>query len=110
MSRTIQTCLDCGKDTFWDLGSEPCRCYACQQRRDEATREARFAGARGSANSSAAKDALKKEIAKIVDDAFTAGFDADNAGALGHFDGFALAEAAIEKYWPNDKLTDRNAT
>lgn len=62
-----------------------------------------FAAARGSANSSPAKEALKKEIAKIIDDAFTAGFDADNAGALDHFDGFALAEAAIEKHWLNDQ-------
>jgi hypothetical protein len=58
----------------------------------------------GSDNSSDAKDALKKEIARIIDDAFTAGFDADNAGALDHFDGFALADASIEKYWPNEKL------
>ncbi len=48
------------------------------------------------------KDALKKEIARIIDDAFTAGFDADTAGALDRFDGFALADASIEKYWPND--------
>lgn len=54
-----------------------------------------------SANSSDAKETLKKEIARIVDFAFTAGFDADNAGALDHFDGFALADAAIEQYWPN---------
>jgi len=47
--RTIQTCLGCGKDTIWEHGSKPCRCYACQQRRDEAQREAGFAGARGSA-------------------------------------------------------------
>ena len=66
--------------------------------------EASFAASDGSANPSAAKDALKKEIARIVDDAFTAGFDADNAGVLDHFDGFALAEAAIEKYWPNNRI------
>lgn len=48
--RTIQTCLDCGKDTIWEHGSKPCRCYACQQRRDEAQREAGFAPARGSTN------------------------------------------------------------
>lgn len=45
--RTIQTCLDCGKDTIWEHGSKPCRCYACQQRQDEARREAGFADARG---------------------------------------------------------------
>jgi len=57
--------------------------------------------ATGSANASNTKDALKKELARIIDAAFTAGFDADNAGALDHFDGFALADAAIEQYWPN---------
>jgi len=47
--RTIQTCLDCGRHTIWEGGSQPCRCYTCLQRRDEAKREARFAGAHGSA-------------------------------------------------------------
>ncbi len=61
MSRTISTCLDCGKDTFWDLGSEPCRCYACQQRRDEAQREAGFAGAIGSA-----ADTITSEVMRVV--------------------------------------------
>jgi len=45
----------------------------------------------------AAKTELKRAIAILIDDAFTAGFDADNAGVLGHYDGFARAEAAIEE-------------
>jgi len=61
--------------------------------------------ATGSANSSTAKETLKKEIARIIDAAFTAGFDAENASALDHFDGFALADAAIEQSWPNAALS-----
>jgi hypothetical protein len=38
--RTIQSCVDCGKDTIWEHGSQLCRCYACSQRREAAQREA----------------------------------------------------------------------
>lgn len=50
---------------------------------------------------------LKAEISRLIKDAFDCGFNAHTESALQHFDGFALADAALEQYWPNDKVRDR---
>ena len=54
-----------------------------------------------------APDALKAELARIIKDAFYCGFDASDDHAFWFFDGVALADKVLERYWPNTELTDR---
>jgi hypothetical protein len=46
---------------------------------------------------------LKSEISRIIKDAFDCGFNAHTEAALQHSDAFALADAALERYWPSAK-------
>lgn len=63
--------------------------------------EPRLAPAPGSA--SGVPDALRTRIKDLIRDAWKHGFDADGPDAIGFIDEFALADEALDEYWPNEQ-------
>lgn len=51
-------------------------------------------------------DALRTRIKDLIRDAWKHGFDAEGPDAIGFIDEFALADEALDEYWPNEKLSD----
>lgn len=54
-------------------------------------------------SASGVPDALRTRIKDLIRDAWKHGFDADGPDAIGFIDEFALADEALDEYWPNEQ-------